>query len=102
MSDVMEKLIEAGARAAYEADHKGLRNCWQWDDQGLDDEHPATRKRYLKAAEAVLRAALPGIMEDVIRAATSAFPEAPTHAEYEASERIAAAQRARLEEIMEG
>ena len=49
-----DKLIEAAAKAAYDARHKGLTNCWQWDDPELDVEHPETRKIDRTCARAIL------------------------------------------------
>lgn len=44
---------EAIAKALYEA----LNNsptCYDWDDSGLDDEHPGSRLRYYRQADAVI------------------------------------------------
>ena len=41
MTDIRELL----ARALHEGRHKGLKNCWSWDDSGLDDEHPGSRQK---------------------------------------------------------
>ena len=49
-----EQLIEACAKAAYDARHKGLKNCWEWDDSELDVEHPETRTIDRTCARAIL------------------------------------------------
>lgn len=51
MSDDLREEI---ARAVYESGIRGLSNCWAWDSSGLDDEHPGTRARYEKIADAIL------------------------------------------------
>ena len=42
------------AKAIYERNIRGLRNCWDWDSSGLDDEHPGTRDRFYTYADAVI------------------------------------------------
>jgi hypothetical protein len=54
-SDPTDTEIEAVARAMYEARHKGIANCWAWDDQGLDDEHPHIRGAILRDAKAAIK-----------------------------------------------
>lgn len=50
---------ERVARAIFEADHHNLSNCWQWDDDGLDYEHPGARDRYLRYARVAIAALAP-------------------------------------------
>jgi hypothetical protein len=57
-------LIEAVAKGIFEARHKGLRNCWRWEDSGLDDEHPGARDAYIRDARAAL-----AVISAAIRAA---------------------------------
>lgn len=45
---------DAVARRIYEDAHTGMRHIWNWDDGGLDDEHPGTRDRYLKYARSAI------------------------------------------------
>ena len=49
-----DALVEAVARAIYDADHKGMRNVWAWDNCGLDMEHPGRRGKYYHTATAAL------------------------------------------------
>ena len=51
-----EREIEAMARAIYDERHKGLRNCWSWDDSGLDEEHPGVRASTIRQARAAYTA----------------------------------------------
>lgn len=51
--ETSEQRRERRAKALYDAAHKGLRNCWSWDDSGLDDEHPGSRDKYYRFADAV-------------------------------------------------
>lgn len=44
------------ARAVHTGRHKGLSNCWSWDDDGLDDEHPQARKQVYRDVESALSA----------------------------------------------
>ena len=55
------ELVEAVARGLYESEHTSLKNVWSWDDSGLDDEHPSSRKYFLRIAQAALTAAEPFI-----------------------------------------
>ena len=48
--------VETMARAAYERRHRGLKNCWSWDSDGLDREHPGQRALCLEQARAAYRA----------------------------------------------
>ncbi len=48
--------VEAVARAIYEARIVNLKNCWNWDDPGLDEEHPYARKSVLRDARAAIAA----------------------------------------------
>ena len=48
--------VEAVARAIYEARIVNLKNCWSWDDPGLDEEHPYARKSALRDARAAIAA----------------------------------------------
>lgn len=59
----MTELREGLARAIYERRHKGLKNCWSWDDSGLDDEHPGARRRYYADADAAIAYLWPLAME---------------------------------------
>lgn len=57
-----EELINNVARRIYEDRHAGMNNIWNWDDNGLDDEHPGVRAQYegyAKSAIAALSAAEP-------------------------------------------
>lgn len=56
--DQSEEMIEAVARAIYDATHGGIRNCWQWDQQ-WEDHQEAGRERYYKEARAALTAMQP-------------------------------------------
>ena len=60
--EISEEMVETVAKAIYDASHKGLRNCWAWEDSGLDDEHPGRRANYLRNARAALAAAEPLIV----------------------------------------
>ncbi len=55
-----DDLREVVARAMYEAVNRSP-TCWSRDDSGLDDEHPGTRERFERYADAALTAALPVI-----------------------------------------
>jgi hypothetical protein len=57
-ADVLDEMVERGARAVFMRRNGGLSSCWAWDDGGLDDEHPGARKQYLKDARACILAAL--------------------------------------------
>lgn len=52
------RALEAAARAIYEKRHAGLRDVYDWEDSGLDDEHPGTREFYMRAAEVAVSAYL--------------------------------------------
>lgn len=52
MSDQIEERV---ARAIYERKHGHLKNCWGWDDSGLDDEHPGARRNYINTATAAIK-----------------------------------------------
>ena len=56
-------LVEKMARASYETRNKGLKNCWGWDDSGLDYEHPGVREQHYEAADAALTAIEPALAE---------------------------------------
>lgn len=57
---------ETIARTLYEADHKGLKNCWEWADPGLDDEHPGRRLRYYNQGDAILAAIIAALAGRVV------------------------------------
>ena len=46
--------VEDLAAALYAAAHKNLKNCWKWDDAGLDAEHPSSRGYWRKVAKGLL------------------------------------------------
>lgn len=58
---------EAVARALYEAVN-GSPTCYRWDDSGLDDEHPGTRNRYYRQADAALSALAPVRAAEILAA----------------------------------
>ncbi len=47
-------VVEIVARRIYEDAHKGMSNIWGWDNEGLDDEHPSARGRYLGYAQSAV------------------------------------------------
>ena len=63
----MDAARDEWARKFYEAEHKGMQNIWDWDDSGLDDEHPGARERYLCLADVVLASRrAPGLSEEKV------------------------------------
>ena len=50
-----EELKEKLTAAYYREKHKHMRNCWDWDDSGLDDEHPGARDRFFHDVECFVR-----------------------------------------------
>lgn len=60
---VTYEAVEAAAKRAYEAKHKGLSNCWKWDDAELDRERPDAREHYLTVA----RATIAPLLSDIAR-----------------------------------
>lgn len=46
--------FEKLAGELYTAAHKGLKNCWRWEDGGLDHEHPQSRGYWRKVAKGLL------------------------------------------------
>lgn len=50
-----DALVEAVARAIYDATHAGLSNCYAWDDR-WEDYQESRRPRYYKEARAAIAA----------------------------------------------
>ncbi len=83
MTSPAEALREKVARRMYEDMHKGLNNCHPWDGDGLDDEHPGARKRWLKNADsaiAALTSPAPALidLEEAVRALLPWLEDAET------------------------
>ena len=57
-----EEVVEAVARAIYDATHAVIRNCYAWDD-AWEPHQEATRGRYYKEARAAI-AAMPSIPQE--------------------------------------
>ena len=55
MNRTDEAKVEMVARAIYDATHRGLSNCYSWDDR-WEDHQEARRDRYLKEAAAAIEA----------------------------------------------
>jgi hypothetical protein len=87
-------LVEAVAKGIFEAQHKGLRNCWRWEDSGLDDEHPGARDAYIRDARAAL-----AVIRAAFDAPTAAAISAAVHAR-EDTGLTSAAIRAAAKEIL--
>lgn len=55
MNRTDEAEVERVARAIYDVTHRGLSNCYNWDDR-WEDHQEARRDRYLKEAAAAIDA----------------------------------------------
>lgn len=55
-----DEIVEVVARAMYEAEHKGLSNCYEWDDH-WEDYQEAYRPLHYKRARAAIAAVRPMI-----------------------------------------
>lgn len=62
-------LVERVAEAIYNERNRGLKNCWVWDDSGLDEEHPGTRAATMRLARAALAVIEPAVREECGRVA---------------------------------
>lgn len=56
--EIYEKVNEV-ARHIFENDHRGRSNVWGWNDEGLDNEHPGARDRYIRYAQSAIDALTP-------------------------------------------
>ena len=68
-----EEVVEAVARAIYDATHAVIRNCYAWDD-AWEPHQEATRGRYYKEARAAI-AAMPSIPQESDAEVTEAIDE---------------------------
>ena len=76
-----DELVERVAEAIYNERNRGLKNCWAWQDSGLDEEHPGTRDAIVRLARAALAIIEPAVREECAKVADV---HANMHADYSA------------------
>lgn len=64
-----DDLVERVAEAIYNERNRGLKNCWAWQDSGLDEEHPGTRDAIVRLARAALAIIEPAVREECAKVA---------------------------------
>lgn len=64
-----DELVEMVAEAIYNERNRGLKNCWAWQDSGLDEEHPGTRDAIVRLARAALAIIEPCVREECAKVA---------------------------------
>ena len=59
-----QRVVEAVARAMFERRNRGIRNCYDWDDFGLDSEHPGVREELEADARAAITSHIASLRGD--------------------------------------